>query len=61
MKRNGFKSGSFCTSEKISRKWRYLSTQHHKVIDNNDKTGKGKMKFKYFDVNGLSTQMLVAW
>jgi hypothetical protein len=48
MKNQGFVGDSY-SSIKLSRKWRYLFTHYKKVKDNNGKTGRGRMKFKYYD------------
>lgn len=48
LKKKGF-SGENFTSDRISTKWRYIFRQYTKVKDNNGKTGRGRLKFKYYD------------
>lgn len=48
MKKKGFAGDNF-TSERISTKWRYIFRQYTKVKDNNGKTGRNRLKFKYYD------------
>jgi hypothetical protein len=50
MNQKGFVGDSFLSTEKISRKWRYIFAQYKRVKDNNGKTGRNRMKFKYFDM-----------
>lgn len=50
MARHGFTSDAFNGTEKISRKWRYLQSKYNTVKDNNGKTGRNRMKFKYFEM-----------
>lgn len=50
MLRKGFTGEAFVSSEKISRKWRYIFTQYTRVKDNNGRTGRGRAKFKYYDI-----------
>lgn len=38
------------TALQISRKWRYLFGQYKRVKDNNGKTGRGRMCFKYYEM-----------
>lgn len=45
----GFVSETYNSSKKVSKKWRYLFTQYKKVKDNNGKTGRGRVKFRYYD------------
>lgn len=49
MAAEGFTGESFNSTEKISQKWRYLFSQYKKVKDNNGKTGRNRMKFRYYE------------
>lgn len=46
----GFSGEAFDSSTKISKKWRYLLSQYNRVKDNNGKTGRGKMRYKHYEV-----------